>query len=367
MAYLRKRPLLLSAMLAGVSTLCFAAFYLAANALLPSPPQGWRWSLCVWDCDWYRSIVEGGYDRIPDSQELVANYGFFPGFPLGALGLMKATGLSFVPAALVLNALLSWLFCWIALKYSGQLNLRDEAETSWFLAAFLFSPWSLYNHVPYSEMLFNVAALGAFVFWRSGKFVAAAMFGIVLTATRLTGVLLPIALLVELGWRERHRLVELALRPDARVRALAIMPLGLAAFFAFLYFRVGDPLAYFHIQEFGWGAKTGNPVAVLLAAIVVSPGSQYGAAAFLVASAALLAGVLLRRIPNSLAAFGWLTPLVPLTAFIASQPRYALALFPLYLVVPAAPRAIRFAVVAALALGQAVLVYYWLQRSTALV
>jgi hypothetical protein len=367
MPYLYSRPLLLAAMLAGASTLCFAVFYLAANALLPSPPEGWRWPLCVWDCGWYSSIAEHGYDRVADPRELVANYGFFPLFPLGARALMKATGLSFVPAGLVLNALLSWLFCWLALKYPGELNLRGDAETSCFLAAFLFSPWSLYNHVPYTEMMFNVAALGTFVFWRRGELVAAAMFGVALTATRLTGVLLPMVLLIELGWRERHRLVELVLRPDARLRALAIMPLGLAAFFTFLYFRVGDPLAYFHIQEFGWGAKAGNPISVLLAAIVVSPDSQYGAAAFLLASAALLAGVLLRRIPNSLAAFGWLTPLTGLTAFIVSQPRHALALFPLYLVVPMAPRVIRFAVIAVLALGQAIFVYYWLQKSTALV
>jgi hypothetical protein len=366
MVNLSHRRLLLAAIMAGFATICFGAFYLAANALLPSPPEGWRWSLCVWDCGWYQSIAERGYDRMPDPRSMAANYGFFPAFPIGVLLLMKLTGLSFVAAGLALNALLSGLFCWIALKYSSELNLRDEAETMVFLAAFLLSPWSLYNHIPYTEMLFNVTILGAFVCWRRGDYIAAAVFGVVLTATRPTGILLPLVLAMELCWRERHRLIEMARRPDGRLRALAIMPLGLAAFIVFLYFRVGDPLAYSQIQEFGWGWSWGNPIAVL-AASVVGPRSQYGAAAFLLASAALLTGILLRRIPNSLAAFAWLTPCVPLMASIGSQPRYALALFPLYLVVPAAPRTVRFALIAVLALGQAAFVYYWLQKPTWLV
>jgi hypothetical protein len=366
-ANLRRRHLLLAAIIAGLSTLSFAAFYLAANALLPSPPEGWRWPLCIWDCGWYHSIVERGYDRMPDPRNMSANFGFFPAFPIGVSLLMKVTGLSFVAGGLTLNALLSWLFCWIALKYKSELNLKDEAETTVFLTAFLLSPWSLYNHIPYTEMLFNVAALGAFVFWSRGNYIAAAVFGVVLTATRPTGILMPLVLSIELCYRERHRFIDLVRRPDGRLRALAVMPMGLAAFIVFLYFRVGDPLAYSHIQEFGWGWSPGNPIAVLLAAGVVGPSSQYGAAAFLLASAALLTGVLLRRIPNSLAAFAWLTPCVALTGLILSQPRYALALFPLYLVVPAAPRIVRFVLIAMLALGQAVFVYYWLQKPAALI
>jgi hypothetical protein len=273
---------------------------------------------------------------------------------------MKVTKLSFVAGGFILNALLSWLFCWIALTYRSELNLKDEAETSVFLVAFLLSPWSLYNHIPYTEMLFNVAALGAFVFWRRGNYIAAAVFGVVLTATRATGIVLPVVLSIELIYRERHRFIELVRRPDGRLRALAVMPLGLAAFLVFLYFRVGDPLAYSHIQDIGWAFVPGNPLTVLVAGSVVDLGSQYGAAAFLLATVVLLAGVLLRRVPGSLAAFAWLAPCVALTAMIIGQPRYALALFPLYLVVPAAPRIVRFVLIAMLALGQAVIVYYWL-------
>lgn len=367
MASIRGQPLLFAAILAGLFTVLFGVFYLAANALLTPPPESWRWTLCVWDCGWYKSIAERGYDSMPDPRRMDANYNFFPAFSVGAILLMKATGLSFVAAGMVLNALLSLLFCWIALNYRSELNLKDDIETTVFLAGFLLSPWSLYNHVPFTEMLFNVAALGAFVFWRRGNYIAAAVFGFVLTATRPTGILLPLVLSIELLYRERHQLIDLALRPDGRLRALAVMPLGLAAFVVFLYVRVGDPLAYFHIQELGWGHNFGNPVAVLVAGLVVGPITQYEAVAFLTASAVLIVGVMLRRIPLSLAAFAWLAPCAALLSSVDSQPRYALALFPLYLLVPAAPRAIRVALILMLALGQAVFVYYWLQKSTLLV
>jgi hypothetical protein len=367
MASLRHRPLLLAATLAGLSTVLFGAFYLVANMALPSPSGGGLRTLCAWDCGWYASINERGYDTTPDPRGLVANFGFFPAFPI-ATGLIKrALGLSFAASGVLLDVLLSVLFCWIALAYRSILNLKTERDAVVFLAAFLVSPWSLYNHVPMTEMLFNVSALGTFVFWRNGNLIAAAAFGIVLTATRPTGVILPLALAIEWLYRERHRLTDLALRPDARLRTLAIMPLGLVAFAGFLFIHIGDPLAYAHIQQLGWGQTFGNPAAVLVAALLAGPATQYGAAAFIVASAALFAGVLLGRVPLPLAAFGWLAPAATLAGSVASQPRYALALFPLYLIVPAAPRPVRIAVVGALALGQAVLVYYWLQQSPILV
>jgi len=365
MASFRYRPLLLAMILAGFSTVLFGIFYLAANSL-PSPESS-RWSLCVWDCGWYRSIAERGYDRMPDPHRMDANYGFFPAFPIAVLLLMKAAGVSFVVAGMVLNALLSLLFCWVALNYRSELNLKDDAEASVFLAAFLLSPWSLYNHVPLTEMLFNVATLGTFVFWRRGNYGAAAVFGFVLTATRPTGIFLPLILAIELLYRERHRLIDLALRPDGRLRALAVMPLGLAAFIVFLYVRVGDPLAYVHIQEMGWAHIFVNPLAVLATALITTATTRYEAAAFLVASAALATGVSLRRIPLSLAAFAWLTPCIALLSSVDSQPRYALALFPLYLIVPAMSRLLQVALIVMMALGQAVLVYYWVQSAPWLV
>ena len=363
------RSLLLAAIAAGGAALFFALAYSGANLLLPPSPQGGLWSLCSWDCGWYKSVVENGYHTIPDANNgrMVANYGFFPGFPLSVGLLMRATGFSFVAAGVALNAFYSLLFCWIALRHYRELELSDEWQTMVFLAAFLLSPWSLYNHVPYSEMLFNLSALGTFVYWRRGNYAAAAAFGVVLTGTRLSGIILPLVLLAELLIRERGQVIGILLRPDGRFRALAIMPLGLAAFLVFLFLHIGDPLAYFHIQQTGWGQGLRNPLAILVNGVGVGPRNLYAVIAYFVASAVILAGLVIRRIPFPLASFAWLVPSVSLASMLAGQARYALALFPLYLIVPALPRTLQLLLIPALALGQAALVYYWIQLSPMLV
>ena len=364
---IKSRAFLLAGIVGSISALFFGLAYLGANALLAPPPEGWRWTLCVGDCGWYKTISDHGYDALPDPQSKVANYGFFPAFPLAVSLLMHVGGLDFVTAGVVLNGILALTFCWLALSHLHELQLRNEAEALIFLFAFLLSPWSLYNRVPYTEMMFNVSVLCTFVFWRRKNYAAAAASGIVLTATRATGIILPLVLLVELLCHERRRVVDIVLRPDGRFRALAVMPLGLVAFVVFLYLYVGDPLAYVHMQEIGWAQGFRGPVAVLWAGMFVGPNSQYGVAAFVAASLLLFGGIALRRIPLSLACFAWLAPFSSAASMMSGQPRYALALFPIYLLVPTVPRAAQVLIISILAFCQIIFVYYWLQKSDMLI
>ena len=356
----RWRVVLLATLVAAGALVFFWLAYLSIRAFLP--PSGSNWTLCVWDCGWYGTIADHGYAQAPNSGGYQANFGFFPAFPLGVYLVMHATGLDFLSAGLVLNALLLLLFCSVVLTNRHELALKDQSDALVFLAAFVLSPWSLYNRVPYTEMLFNLSALCTFVCWRRGNYAAAAAWGVLLTATRLTGILLPVVLLVELLFGERKYLVELLARPDWRIRALAVMPLGLVAFIVYLYVRVGDPLAYFHIQEFGWSQGLRNPVAVLIAGITTGLIDQYGVLAFAIVSAAALWGLRLRSIPSPLAAFAWLVPGCAFASVLFAEARYALALFPIYLVVPAFPKKVRMALLPMLAIVQVVVIYYWIHR-----
>src|SRR5688572_29878691 len=327
------KPLVLASAVAGSVTLFFGIAYLGANALLPPSPDGGLWSLCVWDCRWYRSIALLGYDHDPGTRGgavvgLEANYAFFPAFPTIAALLMKVTSVSFTAAGFLLNSLSALLFCWIALIHRRELGIQSDREVVIFLLAFLLSPWSLYNHVPYSEMLFNLAALGTFVLWRRQNFLLAAVFGAVLTATRVTGILLPLILLAELLIRERGRVVEIALQPDNRFRSLALMPIGLMAFMIYLAITVGDPLAHLRIQHLGWGHDLRNPFESV-AAIAAGGGGftgYYNLAAWILVTGLLVAGLLVKRIPPALAAFAWIAPSISLLSTHFSQARFALAL-----------------------------------------
>src|SRR5579871_5290306 len=69
-------------------------------------------SLCQWDSFWYGTIVDGGYNAIPNNHG-EANVGFFPGYPLLTRQMQALTGLP-TGEALLLTAQLS---CWVFWSY----------------------------------------------------------------------------------------------------------------------------------------------------------------------------------------------------------------------------------------------------------
>ena len=346
----------------GLGTLLF--FFLAYFVVIMFLPTNTRsHDLCVLDCYWYGAIARDGYGAAPDIMTLQARFGFFPGYPVAASLFMDLTGLPFDIAGIALNAGFSLLFCWLALEYRDDLGLKDEKSALTFLAAFLLSPWGLYNRVPYSEMLFNLGSLATFIAWRQKNYPVAAISGSIVTATRFSGVLLPAALCLELLVRDWKHALDLLARPDGHLRSLAIMPLGLVAFMLFLYFQTGDPLAYVHVEQVGWNQGFRNPLATLWGGLWAGPSTRYSVAAFIVTSIALFWGTRVRRIPVALALFAWLAPAVAVTSTLVAQPRFSLALFPIYLIAPAAPRRLKPALIALLAIGQAGFLFFWVQAT----
>lgn len=324
-------------------------------------------NLCRWDCGWYRSIADGGYQVDPKPGDLQANYAFYPAFPGAARLVMLLTGLGFAHAALLLNAFCTMLFAWLALANREVLLLRSDRDTAIFVLAFLLSPWSLYNHIPYTEMSFNLMVLATFVAWRREQFVAAALCGFVLTATRVTGIFLPLMLLLELVLRERWRVLDLLRAPDARFRALAIMPLGGLAFFIYLGFHVGDPLASFRIQA-SWNQAIRNPIETLIGgALTKSRDGYLSLVAFIVPTLLVLAGWWRGRVPFALAMTATLIACSAVMSGLMSTPRHTLSFFPVYLLVPMLPRLLQWLVLACLALVQGVFVYFWVLGNGALV
>lgn len=348
---------------AGSALALFYVAVVATLALLPEPAALGLQALCQWDCQWYGSIALEGYVIEPKVSSLQANYGFFPGYPAAVWLVMQVTQLRFTEAGLLLNAAYLVAFSWLVLTSQRELFLRTERDALVFLAAFALAPWAIYSRVPYTEMQFNLALLATFVAWRREQYAAAAVFGIILTATRVTGVFLPLVLVAELLIREQWRITNLLLAPDGRFRALAIMPLGGIAFLVYLGFHVGDPLANVHVQAVGWEHDANNPLAVLLGGILSgSLRPQLGVAAFFASTTALVAGLMLRRIPMPLGMMALIIGGTALSSGLAGLWRYALGVFPMYLIVPALPRRLQYPLLVLMAIGQCVLIYFWPQR-----
>lgn len=195
-----------------------------------------------WDSNWYRIIVEKGYDYAPDGQQ--HSIAFFPLFPL----LVKAVvslGVPFNVAGTLLNNLaflgaLILLYRWMTQRFG-------IAVARWSTAVLAWCPYSLFSTIIYTEgvfLLLTTAALWAFDRQRYGL---AMIAGALSTATRITAAPLVPAMLY-VAWRERRL-------PMAYLAGL-VASMGLILFMGYCAVRFGEPLAFVKVQS-GWRERLG--------------------------------------------------------------------------------------------------------------
>lgn len=220
--------------------------------------------LCNWDCAWFRSVVDEGYDKTPWRFGDKANWGFLPLFPLSAVPLKHLRMTSTA----------------IALVYAGRFEmyagvvffimlLRDRLRnlSEYFMAGALiaFNPYLIYGHAGYSEPLYVALASMAFFLLAEKRWVESGVAAGLLSAVRIVGCLFAVSYLIfsvrKLGLSRilRERNVSVVL-------GLLLCPIGLATYMLFLYHRGGDALGFLHIQ-LAWHRAAGNPFVVIARAI----------------------------------------------------------------------------------------------------
>jgi hypothetical protein len=232
--------------------------------------QGEKYSstadFCTWDCNWFRIVVDTGYDREPhtDVRHDHADWSFYPLFPLSALplkyGLRLDTGL-----ALVLTSRLELFAAILSFLLMVREHLRDIS--AYFAAGALvaFNPYVIYAHAGYSEPLYFSLAAASFYLLGRKHWIASGGAAALLSATRIVGCIFSlsyvIAILKDFGIRRILRERDLA-----PLLGLLLCPLGMAAYMLYLYVHTGDALGFIHIQ-IAWGRTAGNPVEVVLRAL----------------------------------------------------------------------------------------------------
>jgi len=309
--------------------------YLGYGLAAPHPtPMGYIAATCVWDCTWYGDVALHGYQAHPETLNFggpagIANWAFFPLYPL-LIGVLHMTTGATPP---LLGAIVSPLLTLAAVLASWPL-FNGDRRAYLLLAAFLLAgPFSFYFSVLYSESLFLLLTVAAFVALQRRSYLAAGFAGALLSATRTVGVLFVFAMLVEaaveLGRRARR---EIWCRPDI-VLGVVLVPLGLVAFMAWLYLVTDDALAFLHIQR-GWDRVLVNPLGAIWGGLT-SPVGQVRDAPFLAIAAlvglALCCALAVRREWGQ-AVFCTLALLLALTSGLESMIRFIVALAPLGIV-----------------------------------
>ena len=291
--------------------------------------------LCRWDCQWYVNLVNGGYDTYPAPTLLDAgNWAFFPLFPAIVGGLRALTSLPVMDVASAASILISGLAAIVAWPLFER-NWRSYTLYSAFL---LCGPFSIYFTTFYTEVLFVLLTNCVLLALKRNNYVAAGAFAGLLSATRIVGAFIVLAIVLQylLYYRRRGGTLrglpaELWRSPEI-VLAVLLAPVGLFAYMAYLHFYMGDALAFSHVQR-AWGRVPGNPFLYLWIGLTDFPKSGFlpstnqwlGIAALVgLGMAAVLA--FQRKYPIAL--FCLVSLVVPLAAGMASMLRFVVALSP---------------------------------------
>jgi hypothetical protein len=121
-------------------------------------------------------------------------------------------------------------------------------------------------------------------------------------------------------------------------------------------------LAYFQVQQEAWAQQLRNPLIYFSYALNGHVREIYGLVVFYPVVILLIIAVKRAYIPLLLVTFSALVFLIPLMSKIEAIPRYALALFPIYLLAAYLPKSFQYALLVVFAVGQTFMTYLWIQR-----
>lgn len=231
----------------------------------PGGPIGFIEAHCVWDCEWYTALIENGYQREVGmgAQAERANWAFFPLYPMLVGSLVHGLGLSPAIAGFVLSNAMT-----IAAAVQARPLLDTERSYWFFVATLMIGPFSVLFSSLYTESLFVLLTVLTLLALRRSNYLLAAGWIALLSATRITGVLMVFALAVQVivdhrnqrgRWRDLPMRV---LRDKDLLLAIFLAPVGLFAYMAFLWVHMGDALAFSHLQR-SWERDLIGPLAAI--------------------------------------------------------------------------------------------------------
>ena len=202
---------------------------------------------CQYDCHWYLSIIENGYDTSvrTTGHAGAANWAFFPAFPMAVKLLSGLTNGNPLIIGILLNNLFFLFFLIISEKYLSRKFTNYDLNTYIFL--YCFSPFSIYFNSLYTESLY-ILLIMLFILNLDQNRLVAGFIGVLLTAVRVTGITF-FALSI---FRTTKIVIS---RKKLEVRdavGVILFPSGLLIFSYYLYRTVGDPIAFITIQK-AWG------------------------------------------------------------------------------------------------------------------
>jgi len=275
----------------------------------------------------YLEIVKFGYFNYVQA--------FFPLFPILIKGWATILSNNYLIATFIIVyffAIVTVFTFWKLIKIDYPARIA-----SWSLIFLFFFPSSFFLVSAYTESLFLALIFLSFYSARKEKFLLAAVFGALASATRIVGVLILPSILMELYKSRKSKIRDYVI-------ALSLIPSGAVFYMTYLWIKFGDPLLFVHVQP-GFGAgRSGGDIILLPQVIyryikifITVPWSNYDYwIALLEISMFIFASLLIyiaykKGIRRSYILFSILALILPtLTGTFSSIPRYALVAFVIF-------------------------------------
>jgi hypothetical protein len=237
---------------------------MAVGLLAPEGPLSYRYSTLIQhDSYWFMNIVDRGYRTIvpPINHKVmeVSNVAFFPAYPALVAVLRYGLHLDTGNALLIIAQVAAWGFWSYFFLFCGRWNLSPALQFFGALSI-VAHPAAFFLIAGYSESLFLMALLG-FIYWSSADGRAAkvwaALHGIVMSATRIVGIVCAafpvVRSLSAEGWNGLREPRAWFRKHASAIGLMLVATFGALSFFIYCQVRWGHWDIYMLTQAAGWG------------------------------------------------------------------------------------------------------------------
>lgn len=282
-----------------------------------------------WDSSNYIEIARNWYPDTGENRILIV---FLPLYPL----LIRLLTFDFSYANLV-ALIISNTASLIGAIYLYKLVKLDYGDDDAFRSVLYFSifPTAYFFCAIYTESLFLLFVISSFYYTRKSKWMFAGILGMLASLTRIFGIVLFPALLIEYLNQKKWKLGEI----KSDVMSLFIIPVGSGIYLLLNYVVFNDFLAFIHIQKENWFQSFSNPVKTMINSYgtiswatfpdVITIG--YAQIGFSLLGIAVIVWSVFNLRP-SYTIYSFITWFIATsTSFAISIPRYVLMIFPVFI------------------------------------
>jgi len=209
----------------------------------------------VWDGRWYEKIALHGYPtNVPQGdfylhtgRQVQSAVAFFPLYPLLVRVLDKVLPGDAAVAGIVLSLLIgaaATVLVWIVADKVAGRRVADRAAI-----LFAFSPGAFVLSLVYAEGLLVLLSAGALLALLERRWLLAGVLAALASATRPNATAVALACAWAAGvaiWQRREW---------RALVAPVLAPVGMLAFFVFLWWHSGEAFMWFRVESQGWGER----------------------------------------------------------------------------------------------------------------